>query len=325
MDKLRLARMVEKLEELESVRNILKSYPSRTVVGLPDSFWSEVERLRLKGVGDKNELLANAAWCIGEIGKAQDHFIEAFRLCREDRFYDGWCAYERCELALRLLRRHHIGDHTSFGLDYMAEKVPQFQSLFPYRLFFSPAYLVEESHCSICGSSLGLNSGCDHQVGEVYWGKDCTRVVTSAKLLEISAVENPVQKYSVAFVQGSSYNYGLIRYVVRALRSPWHGWTYQEQQIDTGEPIFPGTGRNEQCPCGSGIKYKKCCLGETRKKHHFQVFFDVPPPPGYPAYLEDARFEVPNEMPGPTVEAPQAREGDQEPSPPRGCDAEQGV
>ena len=22
---------------------------------------------------------------------------------------------------------------------------------------------------------------------------------------------------------------------------------------------YPGTGRNELCPCGSGTKYKKCC------------------------------------------------------------------
>ena len=25
------------------------------------------------------------------------------------------------------------------------------------------------------------------------------------------------------------------------------------------------TGRNDQCPCGSGKKYKKCCLGKGVK------------------------------------------------------------
>ncbi len=30
-------------------------------------------------------------------------------------------------------------------------------------------------------------------------------------------------------------------------------------------PAFPKVGRNDPCPCGSGLKYKKCCLGkETR-------------------------------------------------------------
>ena len=25
-------------------------------------------------------------------------------------------------------------------------------------------------------------------------------------------------------------------------------------------------GRNEACPCGSGLKYKKCCLGKQGKR-----------------------------------------------------------
>jgi uncharacterized protein len=30
----------------------------------------------------------------------------------------------------------------------------------------------------------------------------------------------------------------------------------------TGNPAGPKTGRNDPCPCGSGRKYKKCCLGK---------------------------------------------------------------
>lgn len=26
------------------------------------------------------------------------------------------------------------------------------------------------------------------------------------------------------------------------------------------KPQFPGLGRNDACPCGSGRKYKKCCI-----------------------------------------------------------------
>jgi len=31
---------------------------------------------------------------------------------------------------------------------------------------------------------------------------------------------------------------------------------------DTYVPSQPKTGRNDPCPCGSGLKYKKCCLGK---------------------------------------------------------------
>ena len=45
---------------------------------------------------------------------------------------------------------------------------------------------------------------------------------------------------------------------VRALREAW-----QERTADTVKPIRnPGTriGRNEPCPCGSGRKFKHCCM-----------------------------------------------------------------
>ena len=32
---------------------------------------------------------------------------------------------------------------------------------------------------------------------------------------------------------------------------------------DTGEPARHSVGRNEPCPCGSGKKYKKCCLAKV--------------------------------------------------------------
>lgn len=53
---------------------------------------------------------------------------------------------------------------------------------------------------------------------------------------------------------------------------PWHA----EQAIDhlngdfdraydieptSKDPQHPRAGRNSPCPCGSGIKHKKCCLG----------------------------------------------------------------
>jgi uncharacterized protein len=30
----------------------------------------------------------------------------------------------------------------------------------------------------------------------------------------------------------------------------------------SGAPLRTKTGRNDPCPCGSGRKYKKCCLGK---------------------------------------------------------------
>lgn len=35
------------------------------------------------------------------------------------------------------------------------------------------------------------------------------------------------------------------------------------------------TGRNESCPCGSGLKYKKCCLNKTEMERHAEALIDI--------------------------------------------------
>ena len=39
-------------------------------------------------------------------------------------------------------------------------------------------------------------------------------------------------------------------------------WVANPQQQETQKPIINGTkvGRNDPCPCGSGKKFKSCCL-----------------------------------------------------------------
>jgi hypothetical protein len=47
-----------------------------------------------------------------------------------------------------------------------------------------------------------------------------------------------------------------------------------------------GTGRNDNCPCGSGMKYKKCCLArdEERAKAGYPTPPENPSPEDMPAY-----------------------------------------
>ncbi len=43
------------------------------------------------------------------------------------------------------------------------------------------------------------------------------------------------------------------------------GWVYTSGVTPKADPVRrsePAVGRNEPCPCGSGRKYKQCCLGK---------------------------------------------------------------
>ena len=48
----------------------------------------------------------------------------------------------------------------------------------------------------------------------------------------------------------------------RHIVTTWTGYTKKEKE-DEPAPIVVNPGRNDPCPCGSGKKYKKCCLLNT--------------------------------------------------------------
>lgn len=285
-----LERLILGSDTLAPLRSCLSDYPNRVASPIPRSFYDDIDRIRTSALESGNQALAKAVWCLESIGHAQDQFTEAFRLCKHAEFYQGWCFLERCEITLQFLRSHYDGGGDVFAVGHMLKQVPRFQDLFPYEVFFSPAYVIRGSKCSICGQPIRLRSDCGHRRGEIYNGEMCSRIITATEVLELSIVRNPVQKYSVAL--GVRYNYGPIHYVIQCLESPWHSWSCEKQEIETSEPRFAGVGRNERCPCGSKRKFKRCCLGKTRRREHFQVQFSVPPPEGFPGYVENIQHIV---------------------------------
>jgi hypothetical protein len=261
---------------------LLDAYEQNTISDFSEDFWKSIEAEREAAVGAGNEQLATEIWCLEQVALIQQHFRRAFRQIKHDEFYAGWCSFERAEIHLGFLRPYMDWD-ARFGLNRMAIQIPIFQELFPYKVFLSPGYLIEEARCSICQEVIRLRNACGHEIGRVYGGKMCGRIITKAQMLETSLVYNPVQKYSVAFIDGVRYNYGAIKFVADGLVSPWHGWSYDKRMVKSDEPKFTGVGRNDPCPCGSEKKFKNCCIDTKKEWPHYDVKFEVEPPSGYTA------------------------------------------
>lgn len=266
-----------------------KSYKVRINEVLPEEYWSILSNIKKQAVDKKNENLAKVSWCFESIGAAQDKFITAILQAKEEEYYNCWCTLEECEYIINALE-NHIPINTEYGLTHIKIHTKRFQDLFPYRFFLSPGMVVKTVICSICREPFKLRGGCDHIVGEIYGGNMCHRILTEVEPLEISVVENPVQKYSVVFGPEVVYDYGAIRYVVHGLQSPWHPWKFRA--IETKQEIFPGIRRNETCPCGSSKKYKKCCLQIPKTHTHYDIVFKYPPPSSLPNYLADGSYKV---------------------------------
>ena len=231
-------------------------------------------------------------WCAQTIYSIQQGFIRAFNSLKAGLFYEAWCQLERCEVHILSLERHY--SHTEedpHRIAYIEQMIRRWQALYPYKIFFSPELLKKRVECSICGARVSPRSNCRHEKFKIYLGELCHHRVTEVDVLGISLVENPVQRYSVAFLSASKdsesidhYNYGNIKFVVERLDSAFHGWnsylttrTIAAAEVAHLDSLHP-------CPCLSGKHFGDCCKGQSELTvPHLQIEFYVRPSKNLPA------------------------------------------
>jgi hypothetical protein len=275
---------------IESVRQYLASVRRRPAEPTPENVkeFLAIAKAEAVELGDQDR--ARTIWCLETALQIQNLYLQAFSELRDRKFYEAWCDLERAEIALDSIERHDTACWPQFRLGFIKAHIERWQSIFPYRLFLSPGFVALEKTCSICGNNVTPRKPCGHTKGEIYDGTQCLRIVTRIRMLEVSFVEKPLQKYSVVFLQDSEtaksrdhYNYGLVQYAISALRSPFDGWNVEHTKRIQPHSRFSHLGRNDPCPCGSTKKYKQCCgPKEGVRCPHVEFTFEVPPPPGTP-------------------------------------------
>lgn len=119
--------------------------------------------------------------------------------------------------------------------------------LFPPQTFTSPGMLARFT-CSICGRD---SDACSHIRGRLYRGRLCQSIVSDIQLLEISLVDVPADKHR-RFI---SYGDG-----VQKIDTLTNGPYKENGHGRAATPPATSLGRNSRCPCGSGRKFKNCCM-----------------------------------------------------------------
>ncbi len=80
--------------------------------------------------------------------------------------------------------------YKKYKLDFYKEIVESWQSLFPYKIFFSIGATIKQYTCSICGHVIRPRNKCIHKKGKLYNGKLCVHVADGGcELKEISMVK----------------------------------------------------------------------------------------------------------------------------------------
>ena len=270
--------------ELHLAAKILRAYRESVKSSLPPEHWQRLTRLKRAAVDADDQITAKAVWCLETVGRIQDHFVSAFGHIKSEECEEAWPLLERCETEIGFLDSHFHEEPGEFGVEHARVYAKRFQSLYLLKWGISPAFLYKDVHCSICDAKITLRRRCEHSVGEIYNGEMCAMEVKNLDMLHIALVDNPVQKYSIIFPHGNDDDrLALVKYVGRILDSPWHGWSYHKEVRREYHPVFKNVGRNDSCPCGSDLKYKRCCLGKEAQFPHFEFSFEKEPLGEFPS------------------------------------------
>lgn len=232
---------------------------------------------------------AKQAWCYEQILGIQRQYLDAFEQMRAGEYYKAWCLLEEVEIAWVHLEPHFacIEDRPEFAVRFIVEHVKKFQSLFPYRLFLSTEMVEKRILCSICRAPLSVRQSCGHEVGEIYDGALCHRIVDACELVAVSLVTQPRHKYAVAFPgspegRGAKdpYQYAPIRYLVGRLVGPFDAWDVRWTRRRQPHSRYADVPETAPCPCESSKPYKACCRRESGVlRPHCEFIFSVPPDP----------------------------------------------
>lgn len=233
-------------------------------------FWkakkNELKNIKLLNTAIANEKCLNECWFLEEFCNANIYYLNFFKKCQNGKFYEGWCDLEQAEIAISNLIANEFFEFSMFNIKKIANQIQSWQKLFPYKLFFSPEFLERKKECSICKTLITPWSKCLHKIKKVYHGEQCVHVVTDMEILGISIVREPVQKYSVLMLSGESdaledkHNYSAIIKMVGILDSPYEWWEANLTKKLISHNHFENISPLDECPCGSELKYRNCCL-----------------------------------------------------------------
>lgn len=236
---------------------------------LLDTFCSILfDKIQENAIREGNERKANAQYVFHHYFRLFILVSKYFSMLERKEFIESWNVLQDC-----LDETKYIGRFTSerYDLSDLVELLVDYESLYPYSIFASGEYVVSKAHCSICGKSM-LDLSCPHIAGNVYWGKQAVEVIDEiTQIKAISVVQHPRDKRCILTLADDTRTeeekfYRLSNYL--QLNLPRLQCFSIESKMETRERTeIPKVCANDLCPCGSGIKYKKCCSKKRFYKH----------------------------------------------------------
>lgn len=250
--------------------NEIKEYLQSTHLELDQKVLTELELEKERAICNQDEPLANEAWCLIETYNIQKKYLDMFCDLKHGDYENAWQIMDDIDITIGYLRVNFGDGINQYSLPLINNMIKNYEVVYPNYIFMSRESVIKEEKCSICGKVASLRGGCKHIPGKLYMGELCLREVTDLEIIGMALVKHPLDKYAIMKVEGQEYNYGILDELMKKIESPFIPW--HVDQVERKKPEYLHIGRNDRCPCGSGKKYKKCCINTAREHEtHYKI------------------------------------------------------
>ena len=185
-------------------------------------------------------------------------YCETWKLIVNKEFKESWCKLQDSIDLLKTLKKF-----SRIRLDFFENQLLELEKAYGYHIFMSAGIIVEEYECSICGKDID-SLECNHRIGRLYRGEIASGIAKNITIDHASLVSSPDNKRCVVSNENDSHIFTIIRYLSNVIENKQCSISdFNRIEISENKhknPDYVPQGRNEQCSCGSGKKFKKCCI-----------------------------------------------------------------
>lgn len=213
---------------------------------------------------NQNEVL-NEFYVLGKYIDMLSSYSNLWEKIVNREFASSW---DSLQDALDLLRtvKKFSNKNANQVIDFFENQLQELEKLYPYNIFFSTGITVEWFECSVCGKDID-SFDCLHAIGELYQGKMAYGVARNIiEIDHISVVRHPEDKRCVVQYNNNEDQFKVVHFLSKLLLSgkiklsDFGELRFSKKRIKN--PDFQKLGRNYPCYCGSGKKFKKCCISQ---------------------------------------------------------------
>ena len=216
----------------------------------------------------ENEDVLNEFYVLDAFGDIFKHYVQYWKQIIEQEFANSWITLQDALDCLRLIKK--FSNPTKYYVyNFFENQFIELEKIYPYRVFASVGMVVGHFECSICGKDIDSRE-CPHVQGDLYMGKMACGIARDIKEIDhISLVSNPEDKRCVLTLQDDSTTFNILRYLLALIqKNEICPLTFYKADFTKEEIPVIKQGRNEPCQCGSGMKFKKCCMDKTSRENN---------------------------------------------------------